>query len=245
MPDYSKVELIFKDFKFDFRTDLKLDSNGYLDPIVYSCEINFGDSYLYHDNPVLAFIMHQFIYFGIVIVENSVYFVGEYIFSDMLGPVMDDLLHHYRYEFVFPSLVRGQNTYDVFEVDYRNTWSPQLYDGHIDFFMAGDLFYNGKGCQLTADFLSFDEGDVDSQIVVSESAATCWANQIAKSNIGHVTFDQDRINAFWGSDGSLGFNTTSEAVHFPILEEKLGPNMPLLVEMAPRLLEAPAAEATS
>lgn len=35
LPDYSPVQLNIDDFKFDFRTDLILDKNGYLDPIVY------------------------------------------------------------------------------------------------------------------------------------------------------------------------------------------------------------------
>ena len=87
--------------------------------------------------------MHQFISFGIVIVENSVQFIGEYILTDMFGPVMDEFLNHYRFKFILPSLVRGQNTYDEFEFDFRNTWSPQLYDGHVDFFMAGDLMHDG------------------------------------------------------------------------------------------------------
>jgi hypothetical protein len=34
-------------------------------------------SYLYHDNPIVGFFMHQFIYFGIVIIENASYFVGD------------------------------------------------------------------------------------------------------------------------------------------------------------------------
>lgn len=66
------------------------------------CHIKFGDSYLYHDNAIIAFVMHQFIYFAIVIVENSVYFVGQYIFSNMLGPVMDTFLDHYRQTLYVP-----------------------------------------------------------------------------------------------------------------------------------------------
>jgi hypothetical protein len=50
--------LIFKDFKFDFDTDLKLDENGYLDPVVKACNVRFGESYLYHDNPITALVMH-------------------------------------------------------------------------------------------------------------------------------------------------------------------------------------------
>jgi hypothetical protein len=42
----------------DIKTDLTLDKNGYLDPIVYECNLNFGDTYLYHDNWITAFAMH-------------------------------------------------------------------------------------------------------------------------------------------------------------------------------------------
>jgi hypothetical protein len=58
LPSVSKVELIFEDFDVDFQTDLVLDENGYLDPVVYDCDIKFGKSYLYHDNKMLAFAMH-------------------------------------------------------------------------------------------------------------------------------------------------------------------------------------------
>ena len=46
----SKVELGFKDFDFDFKARLKLDDNGYLDPIVLGCDINFGQSYFVSDD---------------------------------------------------------------------------------------------------------------------------------------------------------------------------------------------------
>merc|ERR1740117_2832690 len=48
LPSDSKVELIFKDFDIDFKSNFKVDNNGYLDPIVYEADIKFGDSYLYH-----------------------------------------------------------------------------------------------------------------------------------------------------------------------------------------------------
>lgn len=108
MPSESHVELIFKDFSFNFKSNFKLDENGYLDPMMEDCDIKFGDSYLYHDNQIIAFTMHQFIYFAIVIVENSVYFVGQYIFSNMMGPVMDTYLDHYRKTTIIPSPLAGQ-----------------------------------------------------------------------------------------------------------------------------------------
>jgi hypothetical protein len=84
-----------------------LDEKGYLDPVVVGCYMSFGDSYLNHDNPIIAFLMHQLVYFITVILENSVYFVGEYIFSDMMGPVMDKLLNHYMITFPYPSIIKG------------------------------------------------------------------------------------------------------------------------------------------
>lgn len=112
LPSDSEINLVFKDFRFDLKAGLKLDEHGYLDPVVTYCDIQFGESYFYHEDQIIAFVMHQFIYFAIVIIENSTYFVGETIFSNMLGPVMDDYLNHYEYNFKFPSLVRGQDTYD-------------------------------------------------------------------------------------------------------------------------------------
>ena len=46
----TNVELGFKDFDLDFRAKLVLDPNGYLDPIVLGCDINFGDSYFISDD---------------------------------------------------------------------------------------------------------------------------------------------------------------------------------------------------
>ena len=142
LPDFSDVQLIFDDFAIDFDTDFKLDENGYLDPIVYKADIHFGDSYLYHDNPITAFVMHQFIYFAIIIVENSIYFIGEYVFTRMGGPLMDRFFNHYQFPFAFPSLVRGQNTWDLFEFDFRQTAAPEIHQGYMDLFFSGELMYN-------------------------------------------------------------------------------------------------------
>jgi len=95
LPSESRVELIFEDFDFDIICDLVLDENGFLDPIVKDVDVKFGKSYLYHDNKIVAFVMHQFVYFGIIIVENSAYFAGDLLFSKFLGPMMDEALNHY------------------------------------------------------------------------------------------------------------------------------------------------------
>jgi hypothetical protein len=107
LPSDSKVDLEFKNLEFEYQVDLKLTDKGYLKPIVYDVSIKFGDSYFYHEDQFIAFIMHQFIYFSIVIIENSVYFVGEYIFTNMMGPIMDNYLNHYNFDFTMPSPLPG------------------------------------------------------------------------------------------------------------------------------------------
>jgi hypothetical protein len=107
LPGTSPVELKIEGFDIDFQTDLVLDENGYLDPIIKDIEISFGRSYLYHDNKIVAFVMHQFIYFGIIIVENSAYFAGNILFSRFLGPMMDEALNHYTTTFFLDSPLEG------------------------------------------------------------------------------------------------------------------------------------------
>jgi hypothetical protein len=76
LPDYSPVELKFEDFDFAINVDPVIKDTGFIDPVVYEVNISFGNSYFYHDNAIVAFVMHQFLEFAIVIIENSVYFVG-------------------------------------------------------------------------------------------------------------------------------------------------------------------------
>jgi hypothetical protein len=110
LPSKSKVELIFKDFDIDFACDLVLDDKGYLDPIFYDADIKFGESYLYHDNKIMAFAMHQFVYFGIVIIQNSVYFVGNIVLTDIMGPILDEMLNDYKMKINVPSPFKGETT---------------------------------------------------------------------------------------------------------------------------------------
>jgi len=70
-----------------------------------------------------------------------------------------------------------------------------------------------------------------SQLVISESAATCGLNNIAKSPIGKLDLNEDRMNQFFGVN-NLKFDTTSFAKHIPIFKEKLGPNKPLKINIS-------------
>ena len=213
MPSTSKVELIFEDFDIDFQTDLILDENGYLDPVVYDCDIKFGKSYLYHDNKIVAFVMHQFVYFAIVIVENSVYFVGDYIFSNMMGPIMDKALNHYHTGVVLMSPFEGQTTKATFDFDFRNTQSPFIGEGYMDSYILGELTYKphtdlkegdhgftSTSCTLDPDYMSFMNSDTFSQIVLTESAFSCMMNSLSQSPIGQIHLTSHTMNKMFGID---------------------------------------------
>ena len=167
---------------------------------MYDCDINFGKTYLFHDNKIVAFVMHQFVYFGLLMIENAVFFVGDYMFSNIMGPIMDEALNHYRVNISLASPFTGQAAKATFELDYRNTNSPYIGDGFIDLSLLGELLYKPQKdtmhsgmhgstpyeCVLDPDYLSFTNSETFSQFVISESAATCMMNSFASSKIGQL-----------------------------------------------------------
>jgi len=200
---------------------------------VYDVDIKFGESYLYHEDKFVAFIMHQFVYFSIVIIENSVYFVGEYIFTNMMGPIIDNFLNHYNFDFAMPSPFPGQTTSGEYRIDWSNTQDPFIGEGLMDLFMTGELSYDGIGCEIEADpmdFVTSKNDAVYSQLVISESAASCIAKSMSRSNIGTLDLDESRMNTLF-SRNDIKLNTTSIAEHIPIFQDKFGKNKPLKIQL--------------
>ena len=159
---------------------------------------------------------------------------------------MDSLLNDYRSEFVLESLVKGQTSSDLFEADFRNVRDPKINSDYIDFAITGDFRYNNTGCALKPDFLEFIEpkhkADAKiadrrtySQIVVSESVATCWANQIAKSNIGLIQINRESLNMFLEYEGFVigtqNFDSSVLKQHLPFFEDRFGPKKSLNVNL--------------
>ena len=103
--------------------------------------------------------------------------------------------------------------------------------GTADLFLAGDIIYNESGCALSPDHLEFLDVAEKSQIVISESTASCFANQIAQSDIGLIKLDAEKVRNFWGLDEASDFTTSSLATHFPLFEEWFGPDVPLRMEL--------------
>jgi len=105
--------------------------------------------------------MHQFIFFAMVIIENSVYFVGQYIFTNMMGPILDTYLDHYKQTIHLTSPFWGQDTHDAFRFDYRNLANPVIEQGYADFFIVGEILDSeDKGCEnMMATPLEFSNND--------------------------------------------------------------------------------------
>lgn len=88
MPNEGPIAWEFKGFRIEAEVELKATEKGYIRPIVHDADLDFGDSYLYHEDEFLSFLGYTFIEFGIVCMENSVYFWGDYLWSRMLGPII-------------------------------------------------------------------------------------------------------------------------------------------------------------
>ena len=112
---------------------------------------------------------------------------------------MDRALNDYVTYVQLESPFAGQSGSAKFALDYRNTMSPEIHYGYVDLFIVGELMYipdhslisgahgtNSFNCTLDPDWTEFINSDTYSQIVVSESAATCMLNTFAGSSIGQV-----------------------------------------------------------
>ena len=142
LPAESNIELIFKDFDIDFEAGLRLNENGYLDPVVYGTDIHFGESTVTYDDWFIEFILFHLIKFVELSIENSSYVLGEYMFTNLLGPVLDAALNHYHIPLWFKAVVPGQTGSAAFDIDYRQVWSPLINpDGYADFRFSGEFIY--------------------------------------------------------------------------------------------------------
>ena len=96
MPDESRVDLGFKNFEFDFSARLQVNEDGNLKPIFHFFNINFGESYFAHDNWFFSFLMHQFVEFSFIIIENTAYFCGPLMLNNIGEPILTTFLNNYR-----------------------------------------------------------------------------------------------------------------------------------------------------
>ena len=222
-PKSSPVYFEFKDFDFMLNLNFDRKDNGYLHPNVMSTDIKFGESFFYHDDWVQAVIWHQTIKYALVIIQNSVYFAGQHIFNGMLEPVMTKYLNYYQLEVVLPSPFKGQWSEDVFTFDLRHTEQPFIGENYMDMFIYGAVSYNGFKCEPFKNDAPFliDVHD-HSQVVVTQEAASCMANQWANSQIGKVFLNTQTFNELFGTNIELTTTLLKEELQLGIFEDLLG-----------------------
>jgi Na+-driven multidrug efflux pump len=98
---------------------------------VYACDIKWGSTTVTHKRWWMEYLMKQMIVFSEVMIENSAWFVGEYMFSNLMGPAMDKLLNHYRLVMPIHSFFKGNTDKEYFTLDYRNLNDPIIEDHHV------------------------------------------------------------------------------------------------------------------
>lgn len=64
----------------------------------------------------------------------------------------------------------------------------------MDTYFVGALTYHGNACELEHDYFDFMDAQEFSQVVITESAATCALNNIASSKIGKLEFNEKKAN---------------------------------------------------
>jgi len=127
------------------------------------------------------------------------------MFSNIGEPILTTFLNDYRmplHDMPTPFYGQGKVT-DNFELDWRNTIDPVVKEGQLDMYFLGEITYGDESCgTLDPDQFDFTTthimgAEVMSQLVVSESALACLLNSVAKSKIGQLDFNEQRLNEFF------------------------------------------------
>lgn len=92
--------------------------------------------------------------------------------------------------------------------------------------IVGEVMYGYSACALAPDNFDFMQAEVYSQVVMTESAASCFFNSVAASPIGKFNLNQNKTNMLFNVT-DIVTDSSAMANHIPIFLEKLGPNKPL------------------
>lgn len=172
-----------------------------------------------------------------VVVENSSYFFGRTMLTDFAGPIIAKYIDQYHLNMVLDSPFPGQGTSSEFSFDYRSVASPYIGNGYVEADILGEWMYRSRvtnkfqDCHMNPLEMEYlPDKEVWSQIVISEAAADCFANAVAKSEIGRLELTEEKLNAAFRMD-ALKLTTTTLAMHLPLFYEKIGPNKPLKIDV--------------
>jgi len=72
-------------------------------------------------------------------------------------------------------------------------------------------------CVMAPDAFDFMENDIQSQWVVTESAATCLANSMFTSGLGYLNLNEKKTNELFNVT-DIKTDTSSMAAHIPLFQ---------------------------
>ena len=70
--------------------------NGFLRPIIWATDLKWGETKIYHENWFAMIMLDQWVKLTMVIIQNSMYFLGDYIMNGMLEPPLTQLANYYQ-----------------------------------------------------------------------------------------------------------------------------------------------------
>jgi len=125
----------------------------------------------------LALLFDQWVKFTLVIIQNSLFFLGDYILNGMIEPVMSEWLNSYQVPLHLDDFFKGQRAHaDVF-LDLRHVTNknPVIGPGYLDVWTLGEVVWNSEDCGdiIVDNNIHFYDILDESQFVIGESAFTC------------------------------------------------------------------------
>jgi hypothetical protein len=90
------IEFGIEDLDIDLIITLEINDAGYIHPVFHDVKFDLGGTYFNFENGFLEFLAWQIINFTFIMIENSLYFVGPFLLTDMAGPNIDKIMHNYQ-----------------------------------------------------------------------------------------------------------------------------------------------------
>jgi len=111
------VVLGIEDLDIDIVITLGITENGFVHPVFHDVKLDLGGTYFEFENGFSEFMAWQLIEFLKIMIENSVYFVGPFLLTDMAADNIDRMLDLYQ----IPMWVRSPIDMD-YEVEGLMSW---------------------------------------------------------------------------------------------------------------------------
>jgi hypothetical protein len=143
----------------------------------------------------------------------------------------------YTHKFKHKSWIKGETSVGEFWFDFKNTHDPFISNGYADFRFTGELgAIDHKGCHDYSPEPLYWYGDhIESQLVISETAATCAAASISKTALGKFHLNQKSLATILRQSAyKTKLDTSTVKNMLSIFEEKLGPDVPLTFDLSYR-----------